>query len=85
MARRIPRDCSAPEWVANPYIEVRQDVSLIREGFLDAEFFLPIAPAIETLTDANYALRNGDVPVNEPFTVDVEKVRRGLDEVLGRS
>lgn len=183
MARRIPRDCSAPEWAANPYVEVREDFSLIREGFLNAELFLPIArnrrychtlhgifadwkylrlfaspafledferplaeiadavvftapanhwhfcvdglanlsraaldlcgtvyvdrnlsgdqiaflkavveraggnaPAIETLTDANYALRNGYVPVNKPFATKIGNLRSllaGIDSGAG--
>jgi hypothetical protein len=43
MARRIPRDCPPQEWVANPYVEVRDDFSLVREGFLNTELLIPIA------------------------------------------
>jgi len=42
MARKIPRDSSLAEWSANPHVEAGPDVSLIREGVLNTDLFLPV-------------------------------------------
>lgn len=43
MARRIPRDSSVAEWSANPFVEAGPEFSLIKEGVLNTELFLPIS------------------------------------------
>ena len=42
MARKIPRNCSIADWSANASVETGDAYSLIRDGFLNTELFLPI-------------------------------------------
>ena len=43
MARKIPRDCPIADWSENTSVETGGAYSLIRDGFLNTELFLPIA------------------------------------------
>ena len=43
MAPHVPKDCEIAEWAASPYVEATASASLIKEGFLNVELYVPVA------------------------------------------
>ena len=48
MDRRSPTDCSIADWVANPHVEPCNDFTLVTDGYVNTELFLPISKDRQT-------------------------------------